>query len=170
MLHSICRIRLASTRMFRFRSHHDSEIEVRQVDKDELTYALFSATRGWTHTTRLRLFGQSKEVAARWRPIAAKAAAEKIRAFQIFDTNGLPLSLPALTDVFDQAIAAFPGAIGKLWTCPQQERHNDARRAAASMLYRALEPYEVLTDAPYGESLFFPEITAPPYAFAATWP
>lgn len=143
---------------------------MRQVDKDELTYALFSATRGWTLTTRQRLFASSREQADRWRPIAAKAAAEKLRAFQVIDPNGLPLSLPALADLFERAIAAFPGAIGKLWTCSVAARADHARRAAAVLLYQALAPYEVLTDAPYGETLFFRAIDAPAYAFAPTWP
>lgn len=142
---------------------------MRQVDRDELTYALFAATRGWPASSRRAIFEQRRRDEVR-RKIIAEQISDKLGLYTFVDAQGAALERGARAELFDRTIAAFPGAIGKLWLSPQPERQDDARRAAAVLLYRALEPYEVLTDAPYGETLFFREITAPTYAFAPTWP
>lgn len=153
--------------MFRLCSHSDSEIDVRQVDQDELTYALFSALRGWSVSTRREVFEARK---AMRREIMAKLISDKLRVYEIVDGSGAALTREARAQIFDEAIRTFPGAIGKLWLCPMHERQDDARRAAAVLLYRALEPYQVLSPSPYGETLFFRAIEAPAYALAPTWP
>lgn len=140
---------------------------MRQVDRDELTYALYAAMRGWSVNTRRDIFERRKDG---WRHSMAERISDKLRVYSIVDASGAILDRDARAAIFDGAIGAFPGAIGKLWLSDVHERQTDARRAAAVLLYRALEPYEVLADSPMGETLFFADITAPPYAFAPTWP
>lgn len=143
---------------------------MRQVDKDELTYALFAATRGWSVSVRRYLFQLKNEHDRRWPEIVGKQISEKLGLYHFIDADGRGLGGDDRMTLFAGMIGSFPGAVGKLWLSPQQERQRDARIAAAVLMYRALEPYEVLTDAPYGVTLFFPELVAPAYAFAATWP
>jgi len=155
--------------MFRFRSHPESENEVRQVDRDELTYALFAAMRGWSVSVRRSLFGRTGE-AELWRAIVGKQVSHSLRIYDFIDGSGEALGEDGRHELFARAIDGFPGAVGKLWLSPEQARQRDARLAASVLLYRALERYEVLTAGPYGATLGFPTITAPDYAFAPTWP
>lgn len=143
---------------------------MRQVDQDELTYALFSAMRGWSVSVRRYLFQPKNEHDRRWPEIIGKQISQNLGLYHFIDADGRVLGADDRMTLFAGTIESFPGAVGKLWLSPQHERQRDARLAAAVLMHRALEPYEVLTDAPYGTTLFFPDLVAPAYAFAATWP
>lgn len=140
---------------------------MRQVNQDELTYALFSAMRGWSVSTRREIFERRNHGR---RHSAAQQISDKLRVYAVLGGSGAVLDRDARAAIFDSAIAAFPGAIGRLWLSNIHERETDARRGAAILLYQSLQPYEVLADSPFGSTLFFADITAPPYAFASTWP
>ncbi|WP_447724661.1 hypothetical protein [Sphingomonas koreensis] len=140
---------------------------MRQVDQLELTYALFAATRGWSVNTRRDIFARNNGARLE---ITAQQISDRLRVYVVIDDRGVPLDRDARVRLFCDAVATFPGAVGKLWLSPEPKRQDDARRAAAVLLFQALQPYEVLADSPFGETLFFRDIVAPAYAFAPNWP
>jgi hypothetical protein len=143
---------------------------MRQVNRDELTYVIYSAMRGWTITLRKRVFNRHSNMQERDRELAAAMIADKLRYLEIFGGEGAPLDQEGVAGAMARGIAAFPGAIGQLWTSGIAARHDEARKAAAQLLCTALEPYHVLSPAPLSDQVGFPALIAPAHALASKWP
>lgn len=146
---------------------------MRQVDRPELTYSVFASLRHWTHTTRRDVFApiaKRRQVSV-W--LAAQVVADKLRLSGVelwSPATGEPLPRDGLTAVIEAAIDAFPGAIGKLWLSGVRQREQEARSTAANLITDALDPFQVLTNAPFGTTLFFPDMPRHELALAPTWP
>ena len=149
---------------------------MRQVDQDELTYQIFSGLRRWTPSVRKRVFAPPHKR----HPFAWGAAADGIcgslRTWDFIDPADpqTPLSLDQISNLFEAAIADFPGAVARLWLSGQRDREREAHAATAIFLAQSLDHLEVLSDTEIVhlgvQRLYFPQIEAPAHAFAAHWP
>lgn len=145
---------------------------MRQVNRDEFTYAIFAALRRWRFTQRRAVFAP---IAKRrqmdvWCAAQEVTDALRLGKFEFWTPSMEPLSRDPMTAIIEAAIEAFPGAIGKLWLSGIQAREHEARATAANLIADALADFEVLSEAPYGTTLFFPDTPRHAHALAPTWP
>jgi len=145
---------------------------MRQVDRDELVWVIFSALRGWSPTMIRWVFGpRHLRTDAHNRVAADYVARGQLASLQIIDGAGAELTPEQISGVIAEAILAMPEAIGDLWTSSIQERKSEARATAANLIADAFAPFEILSAAPLppGQT-FFPQVASYEHALQPRWP
>ncbi|NLS28139.1 hypothetical protein S2M10_31480 [Sphingomonas sp. S2M10] len=148
---------------------------MRQVDRDELTYQIYSGMRHWRRADIKAMFQ------ARRPQLAAEVLARELGRLSIFDVAAArDLDRTELQLVVIAAIEAFPGALRSMWLSSVPDRWRDARATAANLVADALDRFKVLrtvTSAGDGpvhgerpEGLHFPDVQVAEAAMRPAWP
>jgi len=153
---------------------------VRQVDRAELTYRLYSALRKWSFSRRRAIFDHRSERQATIQRIAADSVIADLRGLHFHEAGQHKAAAHDLVAAtVERAISAFPGAIPALWQSRIHDRETEARAAAANLIADALDRFEILADPPELSNFSiadqmamfrFPDIRIAPHALSATWP
>lgn len=143
---------------------------MREVDRAELTYVIYSGLRTWSFTMRKQVFDRRDPRLEARRRAACEKIAIRLGYIDVFDDAGRQLGREQLTSIFVAAVDAFPGAIVKLWTSRVRDREREAQGAAANLLADAIAGYHVVTDSPAGDTVTYPTIVTVPHAMMDAWP
>jgi hypothetical protein len=148
---------------------------MRQVDRDELTYTIYTGMRPWSVSLAKRLFGGHSERLEMDRRIACGAIVARMHQYMVvwdLAAGFERVDRDCVAGVLGQALVAFPGAIGKLWLSGVAARKDEAQKTAANLFVDALAPFEILAETKVDDHLRvkFPAVLPVAYALRASWP
>ncbi len=147
---------------------------MRQVNRDELVWRLFSAMRHWSRGYLLGMFRHPGADCT----LGAGRVVEELRYVGFYEGGPEPIGAKELRAVIATAIGGFPGGLRAMWLSNVADRRKEARATAANLLADTLERFDVLAEddrstrnqGDLGQILTFPAIVVAPHALRASWP
>jgi hypothetical protein len=152
---------------------------MRQVDRAELTYRLYSAMRKWSITLRRRMFNRQSERRTTDQWVGADQIVRDLRDVEYY-LEGRQVEAETISGTIRAAIDRFPGGLCAMWLSSVRERQQEAQATAANLVADALAGFDILMATSDHHSAFtmddrlkmfrFPVIRVDAAALKAQWP